>query len=846
MRSNIDSKLILATLGAALAGGILIGESKTISSFRLVSETPVTLPAAPSPADSTSEFKFKPGRILPTTMPARLAAQLQDYTTIATDTNGLMQFPQASRHGILRTLATKLRAPEFSSGTLKLKSNVPADVWMDGKKILSHATADSVEAEETAPISLQPEKVSHLHINFLSMPGDNREPRIGLSFDGDLIVDDAAQKDRFSLATTVTGPRTSSVEVSPDGSAVIVQYSSTKDGKNYERWTEIRDCKSGNQLYFLAEPMSWMPEGATPYFTRKSVSGEGYDLMTVNLKEGTASSKVSVADNSFFMDPKERYIIYYKEEKGKTDKGPLLRVREPDDRLGGARDVRYLMRQDLKTGLSVPLTYGGPSTWLCDIAPDGEKILYTATRRTPSKFPFYESCLVELDMNTLRTDTLTSGVGEDGFNAAVYSPDGKKLFVCGGPESFGGIGRNAGEFDYANQFDIQGFIFDIASRKAEAVTRDFLPSIEGNPVWNRSDNCIYFRAEEGFYVPVYKFDPTKKTFTKLNTAIGNARDFSVGLNESRWLATAGQDYDYAGRCTLLDLKTGKSKILADPLAATLKEVEFGHSEPWRFKASDGSEIDGMMVLPPDFDSSRKYPLIVYYYGGTSPSSVGMSNPYSPHLFASRDYVVYVLNPSGTTGYGQEFSTRHVNAWGDWTADEIIEGVKKFCDEHPFVERTKIGCLGASYGGFMTQYLLTKTDIFAAAVSHAGISNVASYWGEGWWGYSYNAVAAAKSYPWSNPDLFTSHGSLFNADKIHTPLLLLHGNADTNVPVGESIQLFNALSILGRQVELIEVDGENHFIADYEKRQLWHAAIMAWFARFLQDNPKWWDNLIEEL
>ena len=143
---------------------------------------------------------------------------------------------------------------------------------------------------------------------------------------------------------------------------------------------------------------------------------------------------------------------------------------------------------------------------------------------------------------------------------------------------------------------------------------------------------------------------------------------------------------------------------------------------------------------------------------------------------------------------------------------------------------------------MTQYLQTQTDIFAAAVSHAGISNVTSYWGEGYWGSSYNAVAAADSYPWQNPDLFTKQGSLFNADKINTPLLLLHGTVDTNVPIGESIQLFNALKILGKEVEFVQVEGEDHFVADYAKRVLWHNTIMAWFARFLQDSPEWWNEL----
>lgn len=228
-----------------------------------------------------------------------------------------------------------------------------------------------------------------------------------------------------------------------------------------------------------------------------------------------------------------------------------------------------------------------------------------------------------------------------------------------------------------------------------------------------------------------------------------------------------------------------------------------------------------------------------------PTTRGITSPYCAQLFASRDYVVYVIQPSGTIGYGQEFSARHVNAWGERTADEIIEGTKKFCAAHPFVNDKRIGCIGASYGGFMTMYLQTKTDLFAAAVSHAGISNVTSYWGEGYWGYSYNSVAAAESYPWNNPDLFTKHGALFNADKIKTPLLLLHGTVDTNVPVGESIQLYNALKILGKPVEFITVDGENHFISDYPKRELWHNSIMAWFARWLQDSPVWWNELYPE-
>jgi dipeptidyl aminopeptidase/acylaminoacyl peptidase len=154
-------------------------------------------------------------------------------------------------------------------------------------------------------------------------------------------------------------------------------------------------------------------------------------------------------------------------------------------------------------------------------------------------------------------------------------------------------------------------------------------------------------------------------------------------------------------------------------------------------------------------------------------------------------------------------------------------------------------MGASYGGFMTQYLQTRTDIFAAAMSHAGISSIASYWGEGNWGYTYSAAASPYSYPWNNSKLYTEHAPLFNAHKINTPILFMHGTVDNNVPLGESIQMFNALKILGKETAFITVDGENHYIAEHNKRIRWHDSIMAWFQKWLQDDPTWWNDMYPE-
>lgn len=283
-------------------------------------------------------------------------------------------------------------------------------------------------------------------------------------------------------------------------------------------------------------------------------------------------------------------------------------------------------------------------------------------------------------------------------------------------------------------------------------------------------------------------------------------------------------------------------MLYDLSAEKLQDIAFGEVHDWNFISEEGTTIQGRYYLPPNFDKTKKYPMIVYYYGGTSPTNRALESRYSMHMYAAQGYVVYTLNPSGTTGFGQEFAARHVNAWGKVTADEIIKGTKQFCEEHSFVDVKKIGCIGASYGGFMTQYLQTQTDLFAAAISHAGISALSSYWGEGYWGFGYCSVANAGSYPWNNPELFTKQSPLFNADKIKTPLLLLHGNADTNVPVGESIQMFAALKLLGKTVEFIQIDGENHGIAAYSKRIGWQNSIFAWFAKYLKDEPSWWVTL----
>ena len=147
------------------------------------------------------------------------------------------------------------------------------------------------------------------------------------------------------------------------------------------------------------------------------------------------------------------------------------------------------------------------------------------------------------------------------------------------------------------------------------------------------------------------------------------------------------------------LKSSRPKVrtISKPADEIFRHVKLGKVEPWSFTASDGSEIVGRVHYPPDFDPGMVYPCIVYYYGGTSPVDRTFGGRYPKNLWAAMGYVVYVLQPSGATGFGQEWSARHVNEWGSLVADEIIEGTGKFLDAHPYVDPERVGA-GLRFSG----------------------------------------------------------------------------------------------------------------------------------------------------
>lgn len=663
-----------------------------------------------------------------------------------------------------------------------------------------------------------------------------------------LSVGDAAAKRAYNIYDVICAPNYPSVSISPNGKFIVVRKTWVDRKGNNHSISELRNSQTNRVMATFEENVKWMPASNKLYFTQKasdsSIAGEEKQdgtLQLITINPLTMEREVLAShlpEGWFQFTPDEKTLIYTLYTEGRKKDAQVYDVKEPDDRQPGWRSRSYLAKFDLASGVLQPLTFGYHNVYLNDISADSRYLLIGKSEERLTKRPTTLNSYYRLNLNDMSVETLIEK-GEF-LNSAQFSPDGKSILVSASPEAFNGIGKNVEEGQTPSMIDTQLYLMTLSDKKVRPLTRDFNPNVQ-SVNWSKADGNIYFTAEDRDCVHLFQLNPKSGKFTLLKTPEEYIKSFSLASSAAE-MAFSGQSASNADRLYKMNTKALKSQLVDDLSARELKDVELGECKAWNFVNSRGDTLCCRYYLPPHFDAAKKYPMIVNYYGGCSPTSRMFQSRYPHHVYAAMGYVVLVVNPSGATGFGQKFSARHVDTAGEGVAEDIISSTQAFCDEHAFVNRKKIGCIGASYGGFMTQYLQTKTDLFAAAISHAGISDHTSYWGEGYWGYSYSEVSMANEYPWTNKHLFVDQSPLYNADKIHTPLLFVHGTADNNVPVGESIQLYTALKLLGRPTAMVLVDGQDHHIIDYEKRLKWQNTIFAWFAKWLQDDASWWTEM----
>ena len=716
---------------------------------------------------------------------------------------------------------------DFLKGKIEVKGPKNYKLFIDG-------------TEASPDLKLAPEHHTFT-IRYLAEPKDTDS--IHVTIDAEKSVTYTLDNHHPYMVHDLTdGKRVRGISLSADGQLVAVAYQITERGGN-SRWEyELRDVKTGHLISRPSRNPRWMPQSIA--WIEEEKEGTHRVLYKVEPRTGQRTRfAYDVPDGSYTVSPTEDYLIITAEEEGPKEDKEVFEVLEMDDRQPGWRKRNYLQKFDIATGITQRITFSPQNTRLFDITQDGQRLLIGTSYSRLAKRPTEVGDCYILDLRTMKADTLF--IGEGFLGDGSFSPDGSQVLFMGTPEAFNRIGCQLPENVTPSMTENELFLYDIATKHITPLTKDFDPSLDGGPDWSWADGMIYFRAECRDYVYLYQLNPKTGKIQQLPAQGDDIYRFDMAAHApvigylsyktlepaSAYVATINPKKPlFNAQCSLFDGKEA------------LGDAEVGTCEDWNFTNSRGDTVYGRLYLPKDFDATKLYPMIVYYYGGCSPVSRYFESPYAPQYWNSLGYVAYILEPSGATGFGQEWASRHVNTAGRGPAEDIIEGVKQICKEHPFINAKKIGCMGASYGGFMTQYLQTQTDIFAAAISHAGITSHTSYWGVGYWGYNYSEVSMANSYPWSHRELYVDQSPLFNADKIHTPLLLLHGNADTNVPLIESLQMFTALKLLGREVALVEVEGENHHILEYSKKEKWLATQMAWFAKWLKDDPTWWDAL----
>ena len=640
---------------------------------------------------------------------------------------------------------------------------------------------------------------------------------------------------RASIQQYYDSETVGSLNISPNGELLVWSKKSYSDltGDQAESMVEIINVDSQKVVYrwqaMTPRHIAWRADSQALVFTHDN---QLYQLSQKDWQLNQLASELEGISNIDWLSDSELLITWNKSEDKPHEF--TKRYRGLEDRWNGWRGDEQLQLFDIQSSLFQQITNDKLSSYLSDIDIKNRKALIT---RNPINYkePAHGSTqLLVLDLNTGNEKL----VGEyRTFNSAQFHKDG--FIISAGPDFKGGQGNNVSNAGVANNYDGQLYLLH-KQGQTTPLSKNFKPAIGQVKVLNNGDLIVSTTDQDRRQL--YSYDISQKKFSKLDTEVEIVSGFSISKQSTPSIIYKGTSATRPQSVYATTLGSNKQSRLFDSAKKEYAKVDFIDLKDWDYITQSGQTIDGRVYYPSNFDNNKKYPAIVYYYAGTSPVSRSFTGRWPFSLWASQGYVVYVLQPSGATGYGQDFSARHVNAWGINTADEIIESTQAFINAHPFVDTKRLGNMGASYGGFMTMYLATKTDIFSASISHAGISNLTSYWGHGWWGYGYSGVATKGNFPWNNSDLYTQQSPVFAANKVTTPLLLIHGDADTNVPVGESHQMYTALKLLDQDVELIEFQGDDHHINSRERRLRWWKTILAYFDLKLKNEPLWWDHM----
>jgi dipeptidyl aminopeptidase/acylaminoacyl peptidase len=637
----------------------------------------------------------------------------------------------------------------------------------------------------------------------------------------------------------VTQPGDSGLQFSHDGHFVL--FLSSRDG-GQQVWLADFDTVAGamsntrklTSISTEADNPKWAPDGKSIVFTSAVYpdcpaitpeNSEG-DRCNRGKDKAAADSKVKA---QIFTALLYRHWNHYTDEKRSH-----LFVANLDD--GKLRDLTPGDPHDVP-----PFSLEGGCG--CDISPDSKELAFT---ENPDSVPAISTSaqIYTLDLTNPAAKTVKISTSAGGNFNPAYSPDGKYL-----------AWRSQARAGYESD-KFQLMLYDRAAKKIN----DLLDDIKFNNwvdefSWVEDSQHILFVSGESGEAPAYEVNVTGDDLSRIGKARGEwsgmhllviqGRPFVVGslVRVDRPTEFVIADLLQAGDNVRRVRKS--SQMLEDVTQATyeprlvthlndtlLNQLDLAPLESFWFPAADGAKVQGFLIRPPNFDAAKKYPLKFLIHGGPQGAwGDAWSYRWNAELFAANGYVVVMINPRGSTGYGQAFVDGVNGDWGGKPFTDLMTGLDYAEQHYSFIDKNRECALGASYGGYMANWVLGHTNRFKCIVSHDGMFNAESAFGsteEDWFN-----IWEFKGNPWDyygKPDSenpFRKWSPSLNVKNFKTPTLVVHSQLDYRLDVSEGFQLFDTLQLLGVPSKMLYFPDEGHWVLKPQNSQLWYKTVNAW-------------------
>jgi dipeptidyl aminopeptidase/acylaminoacyl peptidase len=455
-----------------------------------------------------------------------------------------------------------------------------------------------------------------------------------------------------------------------------------------------------------------------------------------------------------------------------------------------------------------PFSLGGQDMYA--ISPDSRELAYTSNIDEVEATSTNNEIFI-MPMAGGSPKKISTSPGND--NTPVYSPDGKHI-------AWRSMARAGFEADKESFV-----VYQRELGQSRALAADWDRSV-GSFAWTPDSKMIFFGAEDNGESPIWALPLDAKEPAIIARTHADDLVFS---NDGRMLFFSRVSIQAPSEIARIDVSgTGKSAVI--PVTrmneSLLSQIEMPPLELFTFKGAENADVWGFLIKPPGFDPAKKYPLKFLIHGGPQ-GAWGDSWTYrwNAELFAANGYVVVMINFHGSTGYGQKFTDSISGDWGGKPYVDLMKGLDYVEKTYPFIDKNREAAMGASYGGYMANWVLGHTNRFKCIVSHDGMFNAESAFGtteELWF-----ADWEFRGPPWKNRELYRKWSPHEYAANFKTPTLVIHGQLDYRLDVSHGFDLFTTLQSLKVPSKMLYFPDEGHWVLKPQNSRLWYKTVNDW-------------------